>query len=325
MPNSFSHPGLSAWRVNLQEKKDRREGPTLEEIDFIDYIRSSGTPFPADWSKERKVEFARQFFADMALIDEFLDEYYPIYDFSVDFDKAEARRTAFFFLMDHSLAFDLNLAQRKELLHVLESTNMAGDVREFFVDLGFEDNRRFLSLGEAGSAGAHARMVYTAAQDGSTYSNWFAGLVMIGGVLSINSLSNAGLAPVVKPPNPTNSRGWIPNRPITPSVPKSSKLVQSTEIMRVSTKSEALNSVGNLPLQIQAKAKSFFKGGSTSYTGFSIVLKPNGNFMVQMTKPGNVPGSKAIYFKEISPEGVTLRVFKVTFDPKGNIVHTKQK
>jgi len=118
--------------------------------------------------------------------------------------------------MDHSLAFDLNLAQRKELLRVLESTNMAGDVREFFVDLGLEDNRRFLSLGEAGSAGAHARMVYTAAQDGSTYSNWFAGLVKIGGVLSINSLSNAGLAPVVKPPNPAHSRGWVPNRPITP-------------------------------------------------------------------------------------------------------------
>ena len=281
LPNSFSHPGLSAWRVNLQEKKDRREGPTLEEIDFIDYIRSSGTPFPADWSEERKVEFTRQFFADMVLIDAFLDEYYPIYDFSVDFNKAEARRTAFFFLVDHSLAFDLNLAQRKELLHVLESTNMAGDVREFFVDLGFEDNRRFLSLGEAGSAGARARMVYTAAQDGSTYSNWFAGLVKIGGVLSINSLSNAGLIPMVKPPNPAHSRGWVPNRPIIPpATPKPKPPVQSSSNLPP-VRTITLNN-GRV-IRLSSPNATFVRGNLQSPT-IPRMIKVNGKW-VRMQQP----------------------------------------
>lgn len=44
-----------------------------------------------------------------------------------------------------------------------------------------------------------------------------------------------------------------------------------------------------------------------------------------MTKPGNVPGSKAIYYKEIGADGRTIKVYKDTFDPKGNLVHTKDK
>ena len=52
---------------------------------------------------------------------------------------------------------------------------------------------------------------------------------------------------------------------------------------------------------------------------------PNGNYMAKMTKPGDVPGSKAIYYKEISPDGTTIKVYKDTFDPAGNLVHTKPK
>ena len=232
LPNSFSHAGLSAWRVSLQEKKDQREGSTLEEIDFIDSIRSSGTSFPEYWNEERKLEFARQFFSDMALIDTFLNEHYPIYDFSEDFESALARRTAFFFLMDHSLAFNLNLNQRKELLNILEGNTMAGPVEDFFVNLGYSNRRGsgglFLNR-QSASKGAHARNVYVAAQDGSTYTNWFAGLAMIGGIFSINSLSNAGLAPMVAPPNPAHPRGWMPNRPITPpATPNPKSPVQSS-------------------------------------------------------------------------------------------------
>lgn len=40
-----------------------------------------------------------------------------------------------------------------------------------------------------------------------------------------------------------------------------------------------------------------------------------------MTKPGNVPGSKAIYYKEIDSYGNTIRVYKETYDSAGNLVH----
>ena len=50
----------------------------------------------------------------------------------------------------------------------------------------------------------------------------------------------------------------------------------------------------------------------------------NGNYLVKMTKPGNVPGSKANYYKEIFPDG-TSKVYKDTFDPSGNLVHRKDK
>ena len=44
-----------------------------------------------------------------------------------------------------------------------------------------------------------------------------------------------------------------------------------------------------------------------------------------MTKPGNVPGSKAIYYKELTLDGKTIKVYKKTFDPNGNLIHTKDK
>jgi len=44
-----------------------------------------------------------------------------------------------------------------------------------------------------------------------------------------------------------------------------------------------------------------------------------------MIKPGNVPGSKAIYVKEIDSSGKTLKVYKDTYDPQGKLVHRKDK
>ena len=51
----------------------------------------------------------------------------------------------------------------------------------------------------------------------------------------------------------------------------------------------------------------------------------DGTYLVTMTKPGDVIGSKAIYFKLIAPDGNTVRVYKETYDPLGNLVHTKEK
>ncbi len=96
-------------------------------------------------------------------------------------------------------------------------------------------------------------------------------------------------------------------------------------VLNAGNKADALKSIDNLPSNIQSKAKDFFKGGSNSYTDFSVEQMGNGNYMAKMMKPGNVPGSKAIYYKEIDPRGNTIRVFKETFDPAGNLVHIKEK
>jgi RHS repeat-associated protein len=41
--------------------------------------------------------------------------------------------------------------------------------------------------------------------------------------------------------------------------------------------------------------------------------------------PGRVPGSKAVYQKAVDEAGETTNVVKTTFDPKGNVVHVKDK
>ncbi len=57
-----------------------------------------------------------------------------------------------------------------------------------------------------------------------------------------------------------------------------------------------------------------------------MVQKDNqGSFVIKMEKPGIVPGSKAVYYKIIDAEGKTVRVYKETYDPNGNLVHRKEK
>lgn len=90
-------------------------------------------------------------------------------------------------------------------------------------------------------------------------------------------------------------------------------------------KSGALDSVLLMPSLIQRSVKSFFKGSSNNYNSYSVQKMSNGGYLVKMENPGRVPGSKAIYYKEISSDGKTIRVYKETYDPNGNLVHTKEK
>lgn len=46
---------------------------------------------------------------------------------------------------------------------------------------------------------------------------------------------------------------------------------------------------------------------------------------MRMEKPGNVPGSKAIYYKVIDSLGRTIKVYKETYGPDGNLIHIKEK
>ena len=52
---------------------------------------------------------------------------------------------------------------------------------------------------------------------------------------------------------------------------------------------------------------------------------PLGGKAFQAEVPGRVPGSRAIYEKQVDASGTTLQYTKTTVDPKGNIVHVKDK
>ena len=98
-----------------------------------------------------------------------------------------------------------------------------------------------------------------------------------------------------------------------------------TSIYSGTSKSSALSSVSSLPKEIQGSAKSFFMGGSNHYDKFSVEKLSDGNYQIKMENPGKVPGSKAVYYKIVDPEGHTIRVYKETYDPNGNLVHVKEK
>ncbi len=91
------------------------------------------------------------------------------------------------------------------------------------------------------------------------------------------------------------------------------------------TKASAIKLTSSLPENTQKPVKDFFKGGSNKYNNFNVEKLDNGNTLAKMEKPGNVPGSKAIYYKEINPEGKTIKVYKETYAPDGSLIHTKEK
>ena len=52
---------------------------------------------------------------------------------------------------------------------------------------------------------------------------------------------------------------------------------------------------------------------------------PGGGKAFQAEVPGRVPGSRAVYEKRVNYAGRTTGYTKTTYDPAGNIVHTKDK
>jgi pyocin large subunit-like protein len=99
----------------------------------------------------------------------------------------------------------------------------------------------------------------------------------------------------------------------------------SDYVLKADSKTEAKEAVDNLPMEIRDKVYDFYNGGSNKYTEFTLQRTDNRNYLATMTKPGNVPGSYATYYKEISATGDTLNVYKETIDPLGNLVHSKNK
>ena len=93
---------------------------------------------------------------------------------------------------------------------------------------------------------------------------------------------------------------------------------------KVSTLKEARANIPLLPIIIQDSVKRFWNNGSNNYVSFSVSHDTSGNYIAIMEKPGEVTGSKAIYFKIIDSQGKS-RVYKETYDPQGNLVHSKNK
>lgn len=96
-------------------------------------------------------------------------------------------------------------------------------------------------------------------------------------------------------------------------------------IMNANKKSDALGSVNRIPELIQKSVKSFFKGSSNNYNNYSVTKNSDDTYTVKMENSDRVPGSKAIYYKIIDSDGKTIKVYKDTFDPQGNLVHRKDK
>lgn len=102
--------------------------------------------------------------------------------------------------------------------------------------------------------------------------------------------------------------------------------IKAETLISQGTRADAIKDVDNLPKEIQDSVTKFFKEKATNkYTDFIVEKSSEGNYIMKMTKPGDVPGSKAIYYKKITPDGKTLDVFKESFDPAGNLIHNKNK
>jgi RHS repeat-associated protein len=109
--------------------------------------------------------------------------------------------------------------------------------------------------------------------------------------------------------------------PPKPAAPKVVPEAASTSATTPSTKP-----VNNVPLspEQQAKLNAFKKDLPKANTGTS-VDKVGDQVLFTSEVPGKVPGSKAVYQKTVDDAGTTTSMVKTTFDPKGNVVHIKDK
>ena len=99
----------------------------------------------------------------------------------------------------------------------------------------------------------------------------------------------------------------------------------SKSIVYAKSKEIALTRKKLLPVKIQTSYIKYVKNSTTSkYTDYR-VSKTNTGYLYQSKKLGDVPGSYAVYYKEVDFDGQTIRVYKDTYDNKGVLIHRKYK
>jgi len=76
---------------------------------------------------------------------------------------------------------------------------------------------------------------------------------------------------------------------------------------------------------VQKSGERFFDKAAKGSENFRTEPMKDGSTKFSYDTPGRVPGSKATYQKTVDATGKTIDVKKTTYDPKGNVVHTKDK
>lgn len=81
------------------------------------------------------------------------------------------------------------------------------------------------------------------------------------------------------------------------------------------------------PSKLAANLKRFAKSVPAGGKDNIVFRKlPNGGMAAQSKVPAkNIPGSSAVYEKQIDGSGKTINFTKTTYDQSGNIVHVKNK
>jgi len=69
----------------------------------------------------------------------------------------------------------------------------------------------------------------------------------------------------------------------------------------------------------------FEKKFSTANRNVQVSQGKDGSITMKNEVPGKVPGSKAVYEKTVDGSGKTTSATKTTYDPKGEVVHIKDK
>ncbi|MCZ6104405.1 hypothetical protein [Campylobacter ureolyticus] len=77
--------------------------------------------------------------------------------------------------------------------------------------------------------------------------------------------------------------------------------------------------------QINNIKRAIKKIPANSKNNIEIYKTTNDNIVFKATSSGKVPDSKAEYIKTIDKNGKTISYNKITYDPKGNIIHNKDK
>lgn len=84
--------------------------------------------------------------------------------------------------------------------------------------------------------------------------------------------------------------------------------------------------VSELPVAVQSNFTRFLKKVPANSKSSAVIEGiEGGGYRFSATSPGEVPGSKAIYEKTVDTAGKTTAYTKTTIDPKGQIVHIKNK
>lgn len=96
-------------------------------------------------------------------------------------------------------------------------------------------------------------------------------------------------------------------------------------ILYAKSKETALIQKKLLPLKIRTSYIKYVKNSTTSKYIDYRVSRTDIGYLYQSKKPGEVPGSYAVYYKEVDLNGQTIRVYKDTYDNKGILVHRKYK